>query len=115
MLIQLVASYSVLSTDSVVTWRYEDKKVLIVIQRMVGKGPPEGQRQTPANRTQTNTSYPLQPLSVEGVATGTAVGNKTSVHLSDNVAYGRSPENIPPPPPYSSEEKSAPEYDYIRT
>ena len=54
---------------------------------MVGKGPPEGQRQTPANRTQTNTSYPLQPLSVGGVATGTA-GNKTSVHLSDNVAYG---------------------------
>ena len=89
--------------------------MLIVIQRMVGKGPPEGQQQTPANRTQMNTSCPLQPLSVEGVATGTAAGNKTSVHLSDNVAYGHPPENIPPPLPYSSEEKSAPEYDYICT
>ena len=114
MLMQLVASYSVLSTDSVVTWRHEDKKVLIVIQRMVGKGPPEGQQQTPANRTQINTSYPLQPLSVGGVVTVTA-GNKSSVHLSDNVAYGHPPENIPPPLPYSSEERSVPEYDYIRT
>ena len=92
------------------TWRLNNKEVIIVVQRMAGRR----DLQQPASNLQQGSVKP------PGVAGGTIIDLPDvgpvpwqSVALGENVAYSMDP--IPPPSYESTTEakKSDPEYDYI--
>lgn len=110
--------------SSCVTWRLNDKEVIIVVQRMAGRRNQEPNN-TPADATNATSSLPKtskEDKRLGGDFSKSCIVNMPegtvpwqSVVLGENVAYSREQLALPPPPydQTQTDMKSNPEYDYI--
>ena len=113
----VLSSFFHFAIPSCITWRLNNKEVIIVIQKMSGR---KGLQQPAGNSQQPSAPRPsgivgAPPPSTTNMANTGAVPWQ-SVVLGENVAYVK--ELAHPPPSYEEakagkKEKSDPEYDYV--